>query len=111
MKNELDRDIRQDIGNLIYNNKINLNNYFRDGKMFFESIPSTVYELLTVLPRSICIAGEVCDISMGWSEANNDWVAYYLHAYMMQKDLIRSPELVDALGKLLIWCIKEGWLG
>lgn len=112
MKNELDRDIRQDIGNLVYNNKINLNQYFRDGKMFFESVPSTIHELMTVLPKILETRVGTFYLSMTHDmlEGETFWYACYRDFEGTIHEIQESPELVDALGKLLIWCIQEGWV-
>jgi hypothetical protein len=113
MKNELDHDIRQDIGSLIYNNKININKYFRDGKMFLESIPSTIHELMTVLPKILETRVGTFYLSMTHDmlEGETLWYACYRDFEGTIYEIQESHELFDALGKLLVLIIKEGWLG
>ena len=69
-------------------------------------IPSTMHEIMTVLPRDLgALEDDVCSHYMT-STDDNCWIAGYM--YMAEE---KAPELVDALGKLLVWAIKEGWLG
>lgn len=80
-------------------------------------IPSTIYELLTVLPKSVPGETHRCKLLIRWYHKTETWFVGYVyeeigsHKNDEYKGTTYQPELVDALGKLLIWCIEEGWVG
>lgn len=75
-------------------------------------IPSTVGELLTVLPKKIYVSERVDEFIAMWQNYSQEWQVGYRKVGRgnLCSHIEKEKELVDALGKLLIWCIKEGRL-
>lgn len=111
MKKGLDSEIMLELLQLAIEKKIDFKKWFQDEEMMLESVPVSIYELLTVLPRNIRPNDLDCGLTIHWNEKKKDWSTYYLFGNTdWQRESLREPELVDALGKLLIWCIEEGWV-
>ena len=82
-------------------------------------IPSTIYELMTALPLTLLNPrpgiNKFYGKSTRWYPEVELWQASYEQVDETEhRDIFKAqtaPELVDALGKLLVLIIKEGWLG
>lgn len=112
MKKGLDSEIMLELLQLAIEKKIDFKKWFKDESMMLESVPVTIYELLTVLPKILETRVGTFYLSMTHDmlEGETFWYACYRDFEGTIYEIQESPELVDALGKLLIWCIQEGWV-
>lgn len=115
MKKGLDSEIMLELLQLAIEEKIDFKKWFQDEQMTLEAIPVSIYEIMKVLPRQITLGvnavgiEEFFRLSIYWQSDILGWyVGYQGSRWLSVK---RELELVDALGKLLIWAIQEGWLG
>jgi hypothetical protein len=112
MKKALDSTILWELNSLAKEKNIDFKKWFEDEQMMLESIPVSIYELMKVLPKNIRPNDLDSELIIYWNERQKDWSPYYLFGMQTwRRESLRAPELVDALGKLLIWCIEEGWVG
>ena len=109
MKKGLDSEIMLELLQLAIEKKIDFKKWFQDEEMMLESVPVSIYELLTVLPLFYVYKDKeapMTGVFMEYHQCAKQWVVGYEHCVDFDQE-----HLVDALGKLLIWCIKEGWVG
>lgn len=119
IKKTLDNEILWQIHALAIEKNLHFEKWFEDEEMMLQSIPVTIHELLTVLPKTLLdprpgVNKFYCIGTMWYSRAKVWQASYECLDETEHRDIYKAqtaPELVDALGKLLIKIIKEGWLG
>jgi hypothetical protein len=109
MKKTLDSGIFWELNALAIEKNIDFKKWFQDEQMMLEGIPVSIYELMTAFPMEQETSSTIWKLLI--EAYNGKWVATYFNSFGDMNGRQEEPELVDALGKLLIWVIKEGWLG
>lgn len=112
MKKALDSGIIWELMPLAKDKNIDFKKWFSDEPMMLESIPVTIHELMTVLPKILETKHGTYYLSMTHDmlESKTFWYACYRDFEGTIYEIQTAPELVDALGKLLIWAVQEGWV-
>lgn len=120
MQKTLDINILLTLEELRKEKSIHFTRWPVDEEMSAGPIPITIHEILSVLPRkketkvTTRVGTKVTTRVTKWEifmrVYGKKWRVFYLNLSEEWCGCQEEDELVDALGKLLIWAIKKGWV-